>query len=94
MANFEDLNDKTVFTKAASRSEAVKMKDSVKEISSQKNVVIFYENQYFLYIMPGQDPYQLRKEIESFIKNPSKEEKSVTETKTTNTKTKRGIFKK
>lgn len=67
---FEDLNDHIVFTKAKSRSEALSMKDDAKEASSQKNVVIFFENIYHLYLMPGQDPYKIRKEIDAWTNKP------------------------
>jgi hypothetical protein len=78
--NFEDLNDHIVFTKVKSQNEAMKMRDEAKEESLKKNVVIFFEKRYHLYLKPGQDPYQIRREIAEYMASPSKAKKSAIET--------------
>ena len=93
---FEDLNKHIVFTKVKSRSEALKIKEEAQEKSLQKNVVIFFENRYHLYLTPGYDPYQIRKEIEKYMENPTKDnESAVDESDESETpKTKKSFFKK
>ena len=102
---FEDLNNHIVFTKVKSQSEALKMRDEAKEKSMKKNVVIFFEKGYHTYLKPGQDPYQFRREVEEYMANPSKTQKSAivtstepitfkTETTSTATKTSKSTSKK
>jgi len=96
---FEDLNKHIVFTKVKSRSEALKIKEEAQEKSLQKNVVIFFENRYHLYLTPGYDPYQIRKEIENFKKNPTKDNESAIDESDESDepetpKTKKSFFKK
>jgi hypothetical protein len=102
---FEDLNKHTVFTKVKSQSEALKMRDEAREKSLKKNVVIFYEKGNYTFLKPGQDPYQFRKELDEYLANPIKTQKSAiitnsesvapkTETTSTATKTSKSISKK
>ncbi len=68
MQTFEDLNDQIVYTYVKSRGEAVKLKDSALEaVSAGKTVVIFFENRYHLHLAPGQDPYQVRQDIDRWV---------------------------
>ena len=68
MQSFEDLNDQIVYTYVKSRGEAVKLKDSALEVVADgKTVVIFFENRYHLLLSPGQDPYQVRQDIDKWV---------------------------
>lgn len=102
---FENLNDHTVFTKVKTQGEALKMRDEAKEESLKKNVVIFFQKGYYTFLKPGQDPYQFRKELDEYVANPTKIQKSAiitssesatpkTETTSTATKTNKSISKK
>lgn len=69
MAKFEELNAEIVYTTVDSRSDAVQLKDrATKEVENGKAVVIFFENRYHLQLAPGQNPYQVRSEIDEWIK--------------------------
>lgn len=76
--NFEDLNDHIIFTNVDSQSEAFKIRDEAKQKSSQKTVVVFYENTYHLYLAPMQDPYQIRKEVDQWMDQNKTDKKSTT----------------
>jgi hypothetical protein len=90
---FENLNDHIVYTKAESRSEASGLKDEAKELSNQKNVVIFYEQNYHLYLAPGYDPYQIRKEINSWIDQNKTSTKKASSQDSSKTTTKAKVLK-
>ena len=48
------------------------MKEKAKEaVQEGKSVVIFFEERYHSYLAPGHDPYQIRKEIDSFLNPPT-----------------------
>lgn len=71
MKTFEDLNGQIVYNKAKSKTEALSMKDQAKELSQTgKSVAIFFGKLYHLYLAPGHDPYQVRRDIDSFL-NPT-----------------------
>lgn len=73
MTPFETLNDQIVYTSVKTRTKAMELKDDAKEtVASGKTVVIFFENRYYLYLAPGHDPYQIRKEIEKHKANQTK----------------------
>lgn len=75
MVSFENINDHLVYAKAESRSDAVSMRQEAKEETlSGKCVVVFFEGRYHLYLAPGYDPYQIRKEVEDFLNPPLKKE--------------------
>jgi hypothetical protein len=76
MQSFEDLSDHIVYTFVKSRGDAVKLKDSALEaVAAGKTVVIFFENRYHLHLSPGQDPYQVRQDIDKWVtKQQSKTE--------------------
>lgn len=92
MQTFEDLNDQIVYTKVKSRNAAINLKDDAKETAaSGKTVVIFFEDRYHLYLAPGQDPYQIRREIDAWRMNPTVADTgsdATPATTTTTTKTK------
>lgn len=73
MTPFETLNDQIVYANVRSRNKAMELKDDAKEtVTSGKTVVIFFENRYYLYLAPGHDPYQIRKEIEKYKNDQTK----------------------
>jgi len=84
--DFDNLNNKIVYTKVKSRGEATKLKDdAIETVATGKTVVIFFDNKYNLYLAPGNDPYQIRREIDAWM---NKSETTPIETPTTTTKTK------
>lgn len=71
MGTFEDINGRIVYAKAKSKTEALSMKDEAIETSQTgKSVVIFFSKRYHLFLAPGHDPYQIRREIEDFVNPP------------------------
>lgn len=57
--------------KVESRTHALDMRDDAKELASTgKNVVVFFDTHYHMYLAPGYDPYQIRSEVDQFI-NPT-----------------------
>ena len=88
MQSFEDLNDRIVYTKVKSRNAALNLKDDAAETATGgKTVVIFFENRYLLHLAPGQDPYQVRKDINSWQNKKDSTDSETTDTKTTSSKT-------
>ncbi len=82
MDTFKDINEHLVYIKVKTRTEALKFKDEAKEnAQGGKNVVIFFDNSYHSYLAPGNDPYQIRKEIENFLNPPSVETPNAKPTK-------------
>lgn len=82
MDTFENINDQIVYTKAKSKKEALSLKDKAKETTlSGKSVVIFFDDQYRLYLAPGHDPYQVRKDIGTFLNSPPESTPEKTESK-------------
>jgi len=72
---FENINEHLVYAKAKSKTEALTMRDDAKETSQDKtSVVVFFNGRYHLYLAPGQDPYQIRKEIDLFLNPPPKKD--------------------
>lgn len=101
---FEDINDNIVSITVNSRSEAVSMKKKVKDLVSEqgKSVAVLFENRFYSVLAPGQDPYQIRKEIEEYrvaqakaaAKAEAEASSETTSTKSTSTKTKKSLFSK
>ena len=73
MQSFEDLNDQIVYTNVKSRGDAVKLKEhALGAVAAGKTVVIFFENRYHLHLAPGQDPYQVRQDIDNWMNKKDK----------------------
>lgn len=82
MDTFENINDQIVYVKIKSKKEALSLKDKAKEATlSGKSVAIFFGDQYRLYLAPGHDPYQVRKDINTFLNNPPESTPEKTESK-------------
>lgn len=93
MDSFENINDHLVYVKAKSRAAAIEMKDKAKETTlTGKSVVIFFNERYHLYLAPGHDPYQIRKEIDAFLNPPPEGSENKDESKNTPTRDARGKF--
>ncbi len=67
--DFLELNDNIVYTEVDSRTEAIRLRDDAKDYSKETNkcVAIIFKNRYHIYLAPGRDPYQIRKEINQFM---------------------------
>lgn len=82
MSTFEDINGQLAFVKAKSKTEALSLKDEAKDIvQGGKSVVIFFNKRYNLYLAPGHDPYQIRRDIENFLNPPKTPPKETPDTK-------------
>jgi len=80
MVKFDNINEHLIYTKAKSRIEAYSLRDEAKEhLQEGKTVVVFFNHHYHLYLAPGYDPYQIRKEIDAFMKPTEDETKSKSE---------------
>lgn len=74
MDAFQDLNGNTVYLKVNSRAEAVAFKEKAKEKTLEgKSVALVFDNRYHLYLAPGHDPYQIRREVDAFVNPPSED---------------------
>jgi hypothetical protein len=93
MDTFKDINKNLVYINANSKSEAISFRDEAKAKSLEgKSVVIFFENRYHLYLAPGQDPYQVRKDIDAFVNRQESEPKDESNTKNTPARDSSGKF--
>lgn len=71
MDTFKNINENLVYTKAKSKKEALSLKGKAKKTAGGgKSVAIFFNNRYYLLLAPGQDPYQVRRDIDVFL-NPT-----------------------
>ncbi len=67
MISLKKLNDHIVYTIVKSQDEALELKEEAQKIARKgETVIIFFDNRHFLYLAPGQDPYQVRKHIEDW----------------------------
>jgi len=75
---FLELNSRIAYAEADSRGEAVKLRNDAKDYLGENNkcVVIMFEKRYHLYLAPGYDPYQIRREIDEFMRGENKVEPS------------------
>ena len=87
MEQFEKINKYLVYAKVESRNAAKKLSEAAEETkNSGVNVVIFFDGQYLLYLAPGYDPYQIRKDITNW-KNSSGTSNTSSSENTANTTT-------
>jgi hypothetical protein len=91
MEQFEKINKYLVYTKVESKNAAKKLSEAAEETKNTGiNVVIFFGGQYLLFLAPGYDPYQIRKDITNWKNNsstPSASSSESTAPKTTLSKT-------
>ena len=71
MGTFENINDRIVYTKVKSRTEALSIKDqAIEAVQKGKSIAVIFGKHYHLYLAPGDDPYQVRKDIDTFLNPP------------------------
>lgn len=93
MQSFEELNEQIVFTKVKSKNDALGLQSKAEEVANKgKSAVTFFENQYYLQLAPGQDPYQVRADIDQWVKLQEKKAQAAEEKKTRTTA--KGLFSK
>jgi hypothetical protein len=73
MNTFEKLNKQIVYIRAKSRNKAVELRPKAfEEVEKGYAAVIFFGNRYHLTLAAGQDPYQIRKEVDQWVEKQAK----------------------